>query len=229
MVGTLHLDLRAWHHGLVHPFYVPSELRQVRVLLSQGRISEAIRELSTRAAFGSDNAAATLAYICLRDPHLSEVDYERVESLCRAAATRSHAYSQYVVACREYQQGNFKEYSRWLDRAARQNFAPAIGDVARALVESSSKSRKHNFQAKRYFGRAMVRGHVVSALCFLRVCKQGKFGSMMSILGHVAFPVALLFFTPVCRLFPFNAGFFSHPFGIEKPLFALPASSSVAQ
>ena len=226
MFGTIHLDFRAWRHGLAHPFYVPSELRQVRVLLSTGNISAAIDELSTRAANGSNNAAATLEYICLRDPHLPGVDHWTVASLCRASASRSHAYSQYVLACREYQRGNFKEYSRWLYRAARQNFPPAIGDVGRAFIEKSSDSRKNALLAKRFLARAFVRGHSLSALYFLRACREGSFGSGMSVLGHVAFPVALLLITPICRLRPFSAGLFSHPFGVDKPLFAqLPSST----
>jgi len=145
----LNLDSRVWRHGLVHPFHVPSELRHVRSLLSEGRVSAAIAELSTRAALGSKNAAATLAYMCLRDPHLPQVDYESTARLCRISASRSHAYSQYVVACLEYEQGNFKEYSRLLHRAARQRFPPAIGDVARALIETPSKSPKTILLAKR--------------------------------------------------------------------------------
>ncbi len=225
MFGALNLDSRAWRHGLVHPFYVPSELQQIRALLSTGNISAAIDELSTRAANGSNNAAATLEYICLRDPNLPQVDYWTAASLCRASASRSHAYSQYVLACREYQRGNFKEYSRWLYRAARQNFPPAIGDIGRAFVEKSSHSRKSALLAKRFLARAFVRGHLLSALYFLRACRDGTFGSGMSLLGQVAFPAALLVITPICRLRPFSAGLFSHPFGVDKPLFAQSLSS----
>jgi len=224
--GALNLDCRAWRHGLVHPFYVPSELRQVRALLSTGNISAAIDELSTRAANGSSNAAATLEYICLRDPNLPRVDYWAVASLCRASASRSHAYSQYVLACREYQRGNFKEYSRWLYRAARQNFPPAICDIGRAFVERSSDSRKNAPLAKRFLARAFVRGHLLSGIYFLRACREGTFGSGMSVLGHVALPVALLLIAPICRLRPFSASLFSHPFGVDKPLFAQSLSSA---
>jgi hypothetical protein len=42
----------------------------------------------------------------------------------------------------------------------------------------------------------------------------------MFVLGHVAFPVALLLIASIGRLRPFSAGFFSHPFGVDKPLFA---------
>lgn len=192
-------------------------------------MSAAIGELSKQAALGSNSATATLEYICLRDPHLPQVDQEAVARHCRASANRSHAYSQYVVACRAYQQGNFKEYSRWLNRAARRHFPPAIGDVARALMESPSKSRKHMLLAKRCFGRAVVRGHLLSALYFLRACKEGKFGIGLSIFGHVAFPVALLLIAPMCRLCPFCVSVFSHPFGIEKPLFAPLVSSRIVQ
>jgi hypothetical protein len=210
---------RAWRHGLLHPLYVPSELRQVRAFLSQGDLSAALNELSTRATLGSNSAAATLDYICLRHPSLPSVDYELTARLCRASANRSYPYALYVVACREYQQGNFKSYARWLHRAARANFPPAISDLGRAVIETPSKLA-HGLLAKRCFRRALVRGHLLSALYFLRACKEGKFGGGMLVLGHVAFPLAVLCVTPICRLCPFSAGIFSHPLGLQKPLFA---------
>ncbi len=182
-------------------------------------MTAAIGELSKLASRGSDTAAATLEYMCLRDPHLPGVDYESISSLCRASANRSYPYAQYVVACREYQLGNFREYSRWLHRAARRNFPPAIGDVARALLAASVTSRRYSTVAKLFFGRAIERGHAVSALHFIRACKDGKFGSGMSVIGHIGFPIALLISAAMCRVFPFSVNFFSHPFGVEKPLF----------
>jgi hypothetical protein len=182
-------------------------------------MTAAIGELSRLASMGSDSAAATLEYMCLRDPHLPGVDHENISSLCQASAIRSYAYAQYVVACREYQLGNFREYSRWLHRAARRNFPPAIGDVARALLAASGTSRRYSKFAKRFLGRAIERGHVVSALHFLRACKDGKFGGGMSVMGYIAFPIALLFSAAMCRVFPFSVSLFSHPFGSEKPLF----------
>lgn len=219
MLDNLFLYSRAWRHGLIHPLYVPSELRQVRAFLSQGDLSAAINELLTRARLGSNSAAATLDYICLRQPSLPLVEYELTEKLCRAAANRSYPYAQYVVACREYQQGNYKSYARWLHRAARRNFPPAISDLGRAVLEASS-NRAHGFLAKRCFRRALMRGHLLSVLYFLRACKEGKFSGGTSILGHLAFPLALLCITPICRLRPFSAGVFSHPFGLQRPLFA---------
>jgi TPR repeat protein len=210
---------RAWRHGLLQPLYVPSELRQVRDFLSQGDLSAALNELSTRATLGSNSAAATLDYICLRHPSLPSVDYELTARLCRASANRSYPYAQYVVACREYQQGNFKSYARWLHRAARANFPPAISDLGRAVIEMPG-NLAHGLLAKRCFRRALVRGHVLSALYFLRACKDGKFGGGMLALGYVAFPFAVLCVTPICRLCPFSAGLFSHPLGLQKPLFA---------
>ena len=224
----LNFNSRVWRHGLAHPFYVPAELRQVRNLLCEGRIAAAIDELSRYAALGSSDAAATLAYMCLRDPDLPQVDRESITRLCRESAHRSHAYSLYVIACVEYQKGNFKEYSRYLHRSARRQFPPAIGDLARALIETSGQSRNTNNLAMRCLKRAVVRGHILSALYFLQACKKNRFGIGLAIVAEVIFPVALLLVTPLCRLCPFSASVFSHPFGIERPLFATLLSWSAA-
>jgi hypothetical protein len=212
------LHWHAWRYGLVHPFYVPAELHHVRMLLAEGRLFDAISELSNLTSAGSDSAAATLRYMLLRNQQMSVSDDAAIERRCRASANR-YAYAQYVVACAEYQRGNFKEYSRWLHRAARQNFAPALGDVGRAFIATDG-SRKHSSLAKRYLMRAIARGHLLSLLYLFRGCKEGKFGNGMAVLGHVAFPLTVVAVAAICRLFPFSAGLFSHPFGIEKPLFA---------
>lgn len=219
MLRRFFLYSRAWHHGLLHPLYVPSELRQVRAFLSQGDLPAAINELLMHARLGSNAAAATLDYICLRHPSRPLVEYKLIAELCRAAAHRSYPYAQYVVACREYEQGNFKSYARWLHRAARRNFPPAISDLGRAVLESSN-NRAHWLLAMRCFRRALIRGHLLSVLYCLRVCKRRKVSIGVSILGRIAFPLALLCITPIIRLHPFSVSVFAHPFGLQKPLFA---------
>jgi hypothetical protein len=86
--------LRAWRHGLQQPFYVPKELQHIRLLLSEGRIFDATKELWKSASIGSGAAAATLGYMCLVCGELSGIDRVAAMQLCesqRTATTVTHS------------------------------------------------------------------------------------------------------------------------------------------
>jgi hypothetical protein len=114
----------------------------------------------------SNGAAATLEYACLRDPPIQQVVHEIVARLCQASASRAHAHL-YVVACIEYQQGKFKDYSRRLSLSVQPNFPPAIGDVDRALIEFVGQmSQVHFLRLRRSRTRNCAGTQVFRTTCF---------------------------------------------------------------
>lgn len=225
VIRRIYVDSRAWSHGLTFPFYVPPAFMGIRSLLSEGRVVAATIELSKLTALGSGDAAATLSYMRLRGPCITGA--EGGSSTCNVASARANGFAQYVVACVEYQRGNFKEYARWLHRASRQSFPPAIGDFGRALIVAPTNRLKWSIPlAKRVFWRAIAHGHLPSIIYFLRACNQRKFGWGYYILSIFALPPAIIVIVAAIRLFPFCKETFSYPYGTKKPLFDRVESTS---
>jgi hypothetical protein len=213
------MGTRAWRHGLVHPFYVPTELRHIQILLSKGEVADATLDLWRLALLGSNSAAATLAYMCLVSGELSGIDCTAAFQLCTDSANRGDSYAQYVIAWHEHEQGNNRKLMTWLRRSARQRFPPAIGDLGRVVAAAPTESKRRSDLAKRFFRLAINQGHLTSIAFFLAGCKQGVFGSVYRSVGCIAFPLAVLLITPVIRLYPFSRFVFAYPSSNKKPLF----------
>jgi hypothetical protein len=214
------LGVRAWRHGLVHPFYVPAELRHIQALLSEGKVADATLDLWRLASLGSNPAAATLGYMCLACGELSGVDCAVAIRLCADSANRGDSYAQYVIAWHEYEQGNNRKLAKWLHRSARQQFPPAIGDLGLLFIAPPKASKRRPYLAKRFFRLAINRGHLTSISFFLRGCKQGVFGGAYRTIGYLFFPLAVLLITPVIWLYPFSLSVFAYPASNKKPLFS---------
>lgn len=219
MLQKIFLHSRMWRYGFSHPIYVPAELHHIRLSISEGRISPAMDELWKLARLGSDSAAATLDYMCLRGPMAVHLDSELIEKRCREAAIRRNGHAEYVVACRAYQQGNFKDYAKWLHRSAKEDFKPAIGDIGRIIMQGPKRSARTKAVAKKCFRRAIAGGHLISIVYFLLVCKKGRFGWVYRIFGTVVLPIAIAFTTPICLLCPFSISVFTHPARAKERLF----------
>jgi hypothetical protein len=200
---------------------VPPELQQVRTLIAQGKLLAAIDQLWISARLGSGTAAAILGYVCLRDPALTMVDRQEVARLCRESANRSNAYAQYVVACSEYEQGNYKAYARWLIRSARTGFVPAVSDYGRDMLIATRGTRWKQLYARRQLRRAVFRGHWPGAFTLIRTLAAGKFGWGLAILGFIALPIAVLIGPAFIYFQPFSLGVFMHPLGARQPIFDL--------
>jgi hypothetical protein len=218
---TCFLYFRAWRNGLLSPIYVPPELRQVRTLLARGEFLEAIGQLWIGARLGSGSAAATLGYVCLHHPNLTVVGYEGAVRLCRESANRSNGYAQYVVACREYEQGNFDAYARWLSRSARSGFVPAVSDLSRDILIATRDNRWKQLYARRQLRRTLFRGHYPAAITLFRAFVNREFAWGMAILGYIAFPIAVLSGPVLLYFCPFSIGSFSHSWGSRNPIFPL--------
>ena len=216
----MRLGLSAWRHGLAQPFYVPKELQHVRVMLADGRVSEATRELWRLATMGSSPAAATLGYMCLACGELSGVDCLAALELCRHSANRNCGFAQYVVAWKEYELGNYRELRRWLHRSADQRFGPAICDLGRLAVTGKHHYQRRPEMAKKYFRFAVREGHIFSVIFFLQYCRERKFGVLLQLFSTVALPISRAFIVPASWFYPFGIAVFSYPASRKRPLFA---------
>ena len=67
MFKDFFINRRVWRNGLIVPIYVPAELQNVRILLSERELQAAAAALWKLSSLGSDSAAALLEYLCLRD------------------------------------------------------------------------------------------------------------------------------------------------------------------
>jgi hypothetical protein len=211
---------RAWGHGLSHPIYVPQDLQDVQVLLSEGKVSAACDALWRRATLGSDAAAALLAYMSLRHVEMEGIESSEVTRRCLDAANRNDGFAQYVVAWQAYEMGDNQAYAKLLARSARQRFLPAIADMARYAIQASGTSVGGRRNAKKSFWVSFKGGHLISALYFFRCCANGKFGFHFRLLGLIGFPLSLVLLLPIMKLCPFSIRVFSYPVGTKKPLFS---------
>lgn len=213
------MGLRAWRRGLQQPFYVPKELQLIRLLVSEGRILDAIKELVKSASLGSGAAAATLGYICLICGDLSGIDRATAMQLCREAANRDDSYAQYVVAWDEYELGNYSELSKWMNRSAKERFPPAICDLGRLAIEGPFRSGFSPDTAFRFFRLALLAGHLMTVMFFLKYCKAGKFGLVLRLFGIAALPIAHVLVTPITWCYPFCLNVCAYPASRKRFLF----------
>jgi hypothetical protein len=220
------LGPRAWGQGLSYPFYVPTELRDIRILIADGRFPDAAADLLRRASLGSGAAAATLGCMCLMGGELGSVDRGISHQQCVDSANRGNGYAQYVVAWHEYERGNYRIFAQWLRRSSKQGFLPATGDLGRLFIAPPDASERRPQVAKRFFRFAIRRGHVTSLPFFLRASKQGVFGRFYRYIGMIGYPVAVLLLTPIIWWFPFSIAVFAYPAGRKRPLFNIRTSES---
>lgn len=217
--SLLPLGLMAWRHGLNSVVYVPSDLHGIREMLALGRISEAISELWRRADLGSDAAAALLEYFSLRGINLGDIDKAAVRDRCRRAAARGDGFAQYVLAWRQYHDGDYSQALQWINRAVERRFVPAIADVGRFAADGVGMSRKRPDTAVIYLRHAIRQGHLPSIMYLLNYGRRGAFGAWWRIPAAVVTPLVLLLMMPVSYLRPFHISVFAHPSRNDRPPF----------
>ena len=203
----------------MQPFHVPREFRHVRSLLSDGQVKDASIELWRLASVGSNTAAATLGYMCLTNGELDGIDSMAAFRLCAASANRGDRYAEYVIAWHEYEKGNLKKLSYWLNRSAKQKFPPAVGDLGLLLISPADRANRRISLSKRLFRIAGRLGHLPSVAIFLRNCRAGVFGKAYMAIGCIFLPFAVLLMSIAMWLYPFSILVSTYPAGKKKLLF----------
>lgn len=226
--GAARMGLRAWSHGLQQPFYVPKELQPIQLMLSEGRVCDATKELWNSATMGSGSAAATLGYMCLACGDLSGINSVAAMQLCSDSANRGNSYAQYVMAWREYEVGNYRALGKWMNRSAQQRFSPAICDLGRLTIEGPLRTGFSPKVAIKFFRLAFRAGHLLTVMFFFRYCKEGKFGFVFKLLGTVALPIAHCLISPITWCYPFYVGVFAYPASRKSSLFQQINSCGIA-
>lgn len=209
------LGSKAWRNGLKYPIYVPKELAGIRLLLSEGRVSDACVELWRLNQLGSDQAAAVLAFMYLRGVSWTEVSDAEVTDACRRVALRGNSFAQFVMALRERNRKDYRKEWSWLKMANKHNFGASLGESARLAGSIIGKPGL----ALPYFKRALHARHIPSMLYFVGYCVRGYYGWMARIFGLIALPVALLTVAITLRYFPFSEKGFIHLLSDEGRLF----------
>lgn len=217
--SCLLLGPRAWYNGLNSVLYVPTELHGIRAMLAQGSVSEASTELRRLAELGSDPAAALLEYLCLRGLELSEIDRTDVLDRCESAASRGNGFAQYVLAWREFGQGNHSKALMWINRSVERRFLPAIADVGRFAADGVGMSQRWPDAAKLYLRHAIREGHLPSLVYLLNYSRRGAFGWWWRIPAAVVTPFAAVVTMLFAYLRPFEVSVFAHPWKNDRPPF----------
>lgn len=219
MFKDFFINRKAWRNGLVLPIYVPVDLRNIRILLSEGQLEEAAAVLWRLSSLGSDSASALLAYLCLRDGNLCGPDRAAVAERCRESANRRNGFAQFVLAWSEHEKGNNKQFNYWLNESAKQHFSPAMGDLGRIFISPATEDQRRPKLSKRFFSLAVRNGHMLSIVMFMHGCWRGTFGSGFRLIGIVGWPLSILLAWIMMWFRPFGLSVFAYPMGSSRPLF----------
>src|ERR1700743_121120 len=206
------------------PLYNAHVSSKVRELIADGRLSEAVADLSRLASMGSNLAKCVLAYLSLRNiPDLPQ-HIEKAKALGNAALGSEPGYANYVLAYAASYEKDAPTSARLMYSSYKAGFVPAASALGLLLAQGYGAAKDYK-KAEGYFLRAVAMKHIPAPMLLCRFYTLGRRGVLKQILGILLFPCAFLYAVIMTRFLIFSVYSFRH-IRSNRPMFNAEAIKS---
>lgn len=152
-----------------------SEERTVRAHFEKGQYAEALEKCRALAESGSPQAQVFLGWMYEVGRGVKG-DVEQARRWYEQAADGGSARGQFYLGRLSLRERNYQEAIAWLERAASQDYMPALFRLA-CLYEVGRAVQRDGERAHQYLGRAADLGHVVARRQIAVRMIKGQFGA----------------------------------------------------
>lgn len=209
-------------HVINYPLFVPDLGHEVTRALIHGQISDFLNHLKRLSQLGSRPAAATLAYIYMKDVAHGEANLHRAEAMCKEAATSGDPYAQYVMGWISRAAGRDAEAVDWLRKAASKGaFLPAFVDIARFMAGGVGVAEPDTQSALAVLWDAHKLGHRMALVYIAELLQKHQENWLKGILGTILYPIAIVRATRFTNRHPLSERIFVTSLSVGRPLFKI--------
>jgi hypothetical protein len=210
---------RLWRDYLNGPLYVPTQGRELLVILEAQGPTRVIGELERLSALGSPWASAALGYVCLMPDTDGKRDANRAAELCKPHADAGDAYALYIFAWAKFLAGDHEVALGAMKKSAMLHFPPATLDLTTFVWKGTTQG--DSSPALRLLRYAEMTQHKAALLWRCQFYASGRFGVARRVLGYSLLPIAKLRYWIALLLDPFSSKVFVFRSWEAVPLFRL--------